>query len=339
MLLPPGQALHRGLSTSFTNFEELLLDLRENRFSGYIRLNFWGYEGILVLDSGKLIQAYSLEEDTLAIGEKAAFQILEKADEKEGVIDVHLLSNEVAITLASVLGATLYKEDPHLSGKKFPDIFRELEKADLTGYVDVQFAGNKGMATIYLLDGMPVESVIMSNTGRIASGEMVFEKILEVGRIIKSTVKIYRNREIRHLKEEQTFLIPHCDSVILEFWNFLITMLEKEVNRVLKKTDFMNLWQAARSEMAETYPCLDPISGHLKWKDEKISVNNIIPIPDFQEGLIQSLSLALQKMPARRRKKIKVGTIIDPLIEKFPESEFGNLLDPFKTVKRIFQGF
>jgi len=339
VLLPPGQVLHRGLSTSFTNFEELFLDLRENRFSGYIRLNFWGYEGILVLDSGKLIQAYSLEEDMMAIGNKAAFQILEKAEEKDGVIDVHLLSNEVAITLASVFGATLYKEDPHLSGKKFQNIFQDLEKADLTGYVDVQFAGNKGMATIYLLDGMPVEAVIMSNTGRIASGEMVFEKILEVGKIIKSTVKIYRNREIQHLQEEQTFLIPQSDSILLEFWNFLINVLQKEVNRVLKKNDFMSLWQAARSDMAESYPCLDPISGYLKWEEEKLIINNIVPIPDFQEGLIQSLSLALQKMSSRRRKKIKIGTIIDPLIEKFPESEFGGQLDPFKTVKRIFQDF
>lgn len=110
MLLPIGIEKHKNLSTSFTRFDHLLQDLGDNRFSGYIKLNFWGYEGVLVLDTGRMVEAYSTEQGVDLTGEEAVLRILRKAADPEGSIEVHELSNEVAISLGYAFQSRLCRK-------------------------------------------------------------------------------------------------------------------------------------------------------------------------------------------------------------------------------------
>ncbi len=338
MLLPPGQIIHKDLNTSFTNFEKMLLELRMNRFSGYIRANFWGYEGILILDAGKIIQGYSSERNNFLLGQDAVIHILKKASERDGTIDVHALSNETAITLASVLGATLYRGEEEVDGRGLDTIFDMLETEELTGYIDVQFKGKKGLATVFVLDGMPVESVIMSNSGRVVAGDVVYQKILEINRLINSLIKIYWNAKVEHIREDEAFLLPAASTPLLDFWNEFVAVILAEINQSLKKTDFMQLWRSSRAEVSKTYSCLDPINGFLQWEGTKFEVNGIVPASDFSEGMILSLALAMQGIPLRRRKKIRVGKIVEHYKSVDGKSEIESAVpDPLKIIVRIFK--
>ncbi len=338
MLLPPGTVLHKDLNTSFTNFEKLLLDLKENRFSGYLHLNFWGYEGILVLDNGKMIQGYSVAERLLLLGEKAILKILEKAREKDGTIDVHLLSNEVAIGLAAVLGATLFLEEENVIGGKLPRIFSEMEESGFTGYLDIDFSNKRGSATVYFLDGVPVEAVIMSNTGKLVSGEIVFQKITEISERITGSVKIYRNARVENIREDQLFIFPHTTSARLEFWNKVIELFRHEFTRVVKKFDFDQLFQNSRVEVGRQFPCFDSIDmAFVLKKEEGLQVRRIIPLHNFEEGLLLCLFLILEKIPTRKRKKINQHWMMEQL-KRFIQEKDELLPEPETVLKKIFQG-
>ena len=340
MLLPPGQVLHKDLNTSFTNFEQLILDLRESRFNGYIRVNFWGYEGILIFDVGRIVQAYSSEKDNFVLGEKAVMLIINKASGKDGTIDVHLLSNEMAITMASVFGSIIYNEQDNVGGNVLKKIFQSLETENITGYVDFQFGSKKGLGTVYLLEGTPLEAVIMSNTGRIVSGEVVFQKILELGELIKSSIKIYENKKVEFIQEERVFLLPFIHTTALEFWTLLMRVLQGEINKILKKNDFLKLWQSSKNEISDSYPFMDPISGFLEWKDDSFKIRGVISLSDFYDGMVRSLSVAIQKIPPRRRKKIKMGKILDRFLKDISNLPAKSVTpDPFKTINNIFQEY
>lgn len=338
MLLPPGQVLHKDLNTSYTIFEDLLFDLKENRFSGYIRVNYWGYEGILILDGGKIIQGLSTGRENFLLGKDAVINVMKKAPEKDGTIEVHALLNEVSTTVAAVLGATFYRDEKRIMGENFQKIFKELESDSITGYTDIQFGGKKGFGTVYLLEGMPVESVIMSSTGRIVCGEKVYEKILEIGKFILSDLKVYRNEQVSPIMEEKVFLMPDATTPALEFWNVFINILIEQVRSVSKKNNFVNIWQSSLAEIASTYPFLDPKNKCVNWNTNHFTIQRVIPLPEFMEGMIFSLALWVQKLPSRRRKKIKMEKIISTLQTRISHLS-AELLpdDPVSIVHKIFR--
>ncbi|GAB4369421.1 MAG: hypothetical protein Kow0042_11140 [Calditrichia bacterium] len=338
MLIPPGQILHKDLSTSFTNFEKLLLELRENRFNGYVRVSFWGYEGIFLLDVGKIIQAYSSERDNFLLGQNALLRIMKKASEKDGTIDVHALPNEVTITLASVLGATLYLSEDNVVKDGLQKITQELEAEGIIGYIDLQFGGKKGFSTIYLMEGIPVETVIMSTSGRIVSGEHVYQKILEYSQLIKSSVKVYRNQKIEHIHEEDVLVMPDQKNPTLEFWSALMRVLTEQIRKVLKKEDFVDIWQSAKVDFSGNYPCLHPISGGLKWEGDHFRVHNVIPVSELNDGLVLSLNAAVNRISPRKRHKIKIGKIMEIFFNELSGMDKNSKMpDPLNIVKEIFQ--
>ena len=171
MLLPQGIEKHRNLSTSFTRFDHLLRELAENRFSGYMKLNSWEYEGVLVIDTGRMLEAYSSERDIYLTGEQAVLRLLTKSREPDGNIEVYALGSEIALTLGYVLQASIYQDENALSNYSLAQVFDLLERESVTGYVDIQFSGKRGFGTVFFLEGTSVEAVVMSGTGRIASGE------------------------------------------------------------------------------------------------------------------------------------------------------------------------
>lgn len=338
MLLPPGHAVHQDLNTSFTNFEELLLNLRENRFSGYIRLSFWEYEGILILDSGRMIQAYINDNQNLILGAQAAEKILNKAREKDGTIDVHRLPSEVSSTLASVFGATLFDEANHLTASQMSDFLNKIQEAELTGYVDITLGSKKGFGTIYFLEGIPIEAVIMSNTGRLAGGEKLFSKILELSSLLTVSLRMYRSQNISHLREEDYFLFPDSKSPLLTYWQICVRIFEDLVNQVSRKNSFQQLWQISNIDVGQEYPCFSPMNKCFSYQDGRFTVFRILPINNFEQGIILSLHLVLAGIPYRRRKKIKPGKVLETFIGKLEGvDKKARLPDPVEVVHQIYQ--
>ncbi len=84
MVIPKGKVIHEDLSTSYTDIDELLRDLRQNSFTGYCQVNFWEYRGTLFLDRGRIINAFEEAGSVHATGDRAIRSILAKAKQKDG---------------------------------------------------------------------------------------------------------------------------------------------------------------------------------------------------------------------------------------------------------------
>jgi uncharacterized membrane protein YcaP (DUF421 family) len=111
MVIPKGKVVHEDLSTSYTDIQELLRDLRQNSFTGYCQVNFWEYRGTLFLDRGRIINGIEEVGNDEVIGDRAIKNILNRASEKDGTVSVFQLPDEMVATLASVLNSKVKYRD------------------------------------------------------------------------------------------------------------------------------------------------------------------------------------------------------------------------------------
>ena len=105
MILPKERSVYANLNTSFTSFGELLADQQERGLSGFVRLSFPGYQGVLFLVGGKLINALEEYGDARTVGSVAAAAITAKSMNKAVTLDVDAAPGEVVQLLAQVLDA------------------------------------------------------------------------------------------------------------------------------------------------------------------------------------------------------------------------------------------
>jgi len=339
VLLPPGKGIAKELSTSYTRFDHLLQDLSENRFSGYVRVNFWGYEGILVMDMGHMIQATSSEREVHLLGEQAILRIFSRARDKDGSIEVIDLSNEVAIALGFALQAVPFSGQEGLQGNALSDIFNFLEQEGMSGYVDLQFSGQRGIGTVYYLEGTPVEAVIRSSKGKIASGEQVFEKFFEIGKYIRPQVQIFKVTEPHSIDEEKSFIIPWLHQKYLDFWGEFLNYMNGILKDRLKKDRFFQNYIKTCGEIAEDFPFLDPEQGEIRFNGREFISQGVLHHPTFLQAMTLVLKRVIQHFPGRKIRRLDLNQIIGEVNEMARRHEVSpNQLDVEGFIFQIFEG-
>jgi hypothetical protein len=348
VLLPKGIEKHKNLSTSFTRFDQLLQDLAENRFSGYIKLNFWGYEGVLVLDTGHIIEAYSSEENVYLIGEQAVLRILKRSGGPDGSIEVHELSSEIALALGYAFQSSQYDEGA-LSNYSLSQVFDFLEREAITGYVDLQFSNKKGNGTVYYLEGTPVEAVIMSNSGKIVSGEQVFYKFSEIGELVQPLVNVSRIKDPQTIVEEKSFVIPWQHQKYLNFWKEFLQYLSNLVNgsltskiivEQLKKDRFYSNFRKCCRQVSDHYPFLHPEHGDVEVAPDRFKVKKILNHPPFLQGMTMVINRVLKRGSSRRFRKLDIEAVLNDVVNIARRNDvLPTQLDPKKLIFQIFKGF
>lgn len=339
MLLPQGTLKHKNLNTAFTRFAELLADLAENRFSGYVKLNFWGYEGVLVLDTGHIIEAYSSEQGVYLTGEEAVLKIAEKATEADGSLEVFDLASEVALALGYAIQSSIAKDKGSLSNYSLAQVFDYLEREAVTGYVDLQFSGKRGFGTVYYLEGTPVEAVIMSNSGKVACGDAVFTKFLEIGELIQPEVTVHRTEKPRAIFEDDAFIIPWKHQNYLMFWQEFLHYMSSLMSDRLRKNKFADAFEKTCQEISDPFPFLHPVDGQVHFSDGKFRVDRILRQDTFVRGVATVLNRMLQRASGRKLRKLDLERICRDINSMALKYEVrSRQMNAQELVKQIFRG-
>lgn len=339
MLIPSGQILHKDLNTTFTRFDKLLLVLKESRFSGYIRINFWEYESLIIWDVGRILQAFVMEKGKFILGMEALKSLLPKIESEEGSIDVHSLPNEVAISIASVLGSGLLADLKNQTGDAIAELLSKLEKEEVTGYIDFDFSNKKGKGSIYLLDGIPIEAVILSATGSILSGENVLQKFLTPNNSLTADVKIYSNPQQNKFPDTEILMIPEQSRDILLFWERVIRALDVHLQEILKRDNFLKVWTQYQNKIGDKFPLLHPSKGAVIWDGESFQQKKLTLISEFNQTMLRVLEQLVWSIPLKKRKKIQIGKVMETLLNGQPPLHIpSDYLKPLPILESIILG-
>lgn len=288
MILPKGKIMYENLNTSFTNLEELLLDLKNNHVTGVVRLSFWNYEGHLFLDSGKIIQAFESHENEKKYGQEALLSLMTRSRDKDGAISVHRYTSELVMMLASSLNNEIVYKELSSDFTNLEKLLEKLKDAQLTGFLEIVTREGGHLASIFLQGGEPLESMVSLEQNVITvSGihAQIFELALAPG-IVYNVYKAALREAVHDLTTQADL------SRLLDFWSHIMTLFAKNVTLEM----FDRQLREILISKAEEFPFLDPFAGEFRYVDGKINFDGEFP-DDFNPGMAAIIDELSQKIP------------------------------------------
>lgn len=297
MILPKERSVYANLNTSFTSFSELLADQQERGLSGFLRLTFPGYQGVLFMVAGKPINALEEFGEERRVGPAAAASIAERAAAKNGTLDVDAVSGEVVELVARVLDARPLYKDLTSSFTSLERLFTKLQQDSLTGYVEIILSGDAGTAMVLFQDGEPIESVYSSASESFTGFEArsaVVQSVATSG----GTFNVYRvpAQSEQALPTAAPPVIQVADSSpLLAFWSEVCAGIEAVADSLGSSGKFRLALREVLVSRADTYPFLDPFAAEFEYKDGAILFEGPLPV-EFSKALGACLGDTVAKL-------------------------------------------
>jgi hypothetical protein len=266
MIFPKRAPVYENLNTSFTNFGELLVDLKENGFTGVVEVSFWEYEGVLLLDSGNIINAVQEISGTVITGQEAVKFVTEKAKEKDGAISVYQQQGEMITMLASVAKSEILYGNLSAEFTSLEALISKLQNEDHTGYIEVAFENVNQKGYIFLLAGQVIEA-LFSSPVEDASKAAVLNRILARTSSTGAILNVYQAAVEDALSESEVIDVSYNLPQLLAIWGAVINTIESSVDLALGKNEFLNTFKDTLIARADDYPFLDPFAAKFQYKE------------------------------------------------------------------------
>lgn len=283
MIFPKRDAVYQNLNTSFTNFGEMLVDLKENSFTGLVQVSFWEYEGVLLLDNGNIVNATEEINGKLISGQSAVKRVISKAKEKDGTISVYALKGEMITMLASVVKSEIVFENLSTEFTSLEALIAKLQTEDHTGYIQVDFQGDQQAGYIFLLAGRVIES-LLSTRGEEISGTAVLPRIIEFASTTGATFSVYKAAVEEAHSESEEIMVSFDLPQLLEVWGAVIGAVESVSDDLLNEGIFLNTFKDTLISLANDYPFLDPFAAKFSYQDGKVSFSGDVK-KNFSQGV------------------------------------------------------
>jgi len=288
MIIPKREAVYQNLNTSFTNFSELLVDLKENSFTGCVQVSFWEYEGNLLLDTGNIINAQEEINDSLISGQDAVKRVIAKAKDDDGAISVYALKGEMVTMLASVVKSVMIYENLSTDFTSLEALISKLQTEDHTGYVEVNFQENQQKGHIFLLAGRVIDT-LLSTRGEEISGSNVLPRVIDLVSSMGATFNVYKAAIEEALSESEMIRVSIDLPQLLEIWGAIIGAVEAVSDGLLIDGVFLNTFKDTLVSIADDYPFLDPFAAQFSYLDGTVSFSGEAQ-KDFSQGVGDGLN-------------------------------------------------
>jgi hypothetical protein len=156
MLLLDGNDLWINLKTSFVDIDALLLFLKNQRFSGYLLIDFSDSQCALFVLLGDVINGIVVLEEERNIGSRAVKSILIRSrQDKNGTIKVTQLALQNIKFLSEAYALSVRLLHKNLSSKysHLGDFIAKLQYESFSGCIEIWFPVDDKRGTIFLENG------------------------------------------------------------------------------------------------------------------------------------------------------------------------------------------
>ncbi len=294
MILPKGRAEYENLNTSFVDFGGLIEDLKANGFTGYVKVSFWEYEGVLFVDNGTIINGVEETGRAKSTGQQAVSGIMRQAEEKNGSVSVYALTADMVTMLASVLESELVHKDLNTDFSDLGQLVAKLQSEGHTGYVEVALKGGMGSAMILLRSGEIVESMLSSGS-EVLSGTQALPHIMEAASSVDAVFNVHRTALEGAFENTGEIVVALELPQLLTVWQNVLATVERISDGHAGEGSFLDAFKDSLIESAEEYPFLDPFAGEFDYRDGLITYSG--PASErFSRALGRSLSTTVSRM-------------------------------------------
>ncbi|HDD56029.1 MAG TPA: hypothetical protein ENG59_07305 [Chloroflexi bacterium] len=283
MIFPKRDAVYQNLNTSFTNFGELLVDLKENGFTGVVQVSFWEYDGVLLLDNGSVVNASQEAGRYTLSGQDAVKAVTEKAKEKDGSISVFVQSGEMITMLASMVISKAIYENLSTDFTSLEALIEKLEDQNHTGYIVVRIDGNRQTGYIFMLEGRVIDALLSAGADEV-SGAKVLSRILDIISSTGATFSVFESAVEEALSESEVIRISYNLPQLLEAWGVVIQAVENSTDEHLGAGEFLNTFKDTLIANADEFPFLDPFAAKFQYQNGQVTYSGEVK-KDFSHGI------------------------------------------------------
>jgi len=297
MIFPKKDAVYQNLNTSFTNFGELLVDLKENSFTGVVQVSYWEYEGILLLDNGNIINAIEEIDGKTISGQEAVSKVTTKAKEKDGAVSVYPQKGEMITMLASIAKSEVVYKDLSTEFTSLDALITKLRTEEHTGYIEVSFQGNQQKGYIFLLAGKVIDA-LLSARGEEISGPAVINRILDLTTTSPATFSVFKAAVEEALSESEMIKVSFNLPQLLEVWGAVISAVESATDNQIGKEEFLNTFKDTLIANADEFPFLDPFAAKFQYKNGSVSFTGAVT-KNFSQAIGKTLWDTVESLAER----------------------------------------
>lgn len=295
MIFPRERVLYEHLNTSFTQLDAMLTELKTDLFTGYVRLAARLYEGILLLDAGRVVNAIEEIKGQRRNGTKAFDGILAKSRERDGMISVFQLSSEMTQLLANLSGSQVLYKDLTSDLTSLDRLIAGLKGRRHSGYIDVQLSGGQETGTVYMRDGDVLEAALCRQ-GAISDGPKVLDDLIRAAATDGAAFTVYGAQHAP--REAETKPAEGVDrQELLGLWQDVLKTMESGIDAT-KQGTFSMAFRRACVELAETYPFLDPFAAEFEYRDGQIRSDGQVSGAEFNQGMSRCLAHCIRALAA-----------------------------------------
>jgi len=254
-LLPAGKSLHGMLATHYTRLKSLIRDLEESRFSGYLKLEFWEYEGYLIFDTGIVVQGYERDHEALNSGVKALLNIEKKFEERDGSISTYVVDSEFVPFLFGKFENTIVTEMANINKEDLIALIEDAKESLELGFIDIVYGQNRMWASMYLMNGKVVAVASKNSEGRERfekDKKELYNKVVQMAGTIENKVSLKRCGALKSYEENQNFhqifdLIDLSEFALLLI-NRLMSFMEATPSDITPDKYISELWKLCCNE-------------------------------------------------------------------------------------------
>ena len=322
MLFPKGQPVYENLNTSFAQLDAMLSELQSTQFTGYVHLTAWEYDGILVIDTGEIVNAVETIKNQQRHGPDAAEGIAVKAKEKDGALNVYRLSAELTQLLAGLFDSEpIYKDlSSDLTG--LDKLLAKLQNEKHTGYIQIHMTKSKSTASIYLREGQCLDSTL-SSRGEVLSGPKTLDDIILMTADEQSSFTVFRCDLAKVYSQHVNLADSFVRQEMIDLWQVVLRQFETTLAD--KTGAFNTAFKRACIAQATSYPFLDPFAAEFEYKDGSIKFAGQASVVQFNEGLSKTVAQTVHDLAAHPTAKTWTNNLRPGLTEL--KNRYGHRLE------------
>lgn len=320
MLYPQGKTVIGDLKTSFVNIDGVLQELKNEKFTGYVKISSDNYDGLVIYENGDPVESVENYADgrPRVEGSEAMTNVIAKTKEGGGLLNIQELpSNVVNMMLRAIHSKVVYK-DLLSEFTQIKNLLVTLKTKQITGHVEIEMNDGAGEAFIFLEDGKLIESLFSSGDGTTFSGKKGLAKILEVANevgyvmnVFQAESKEFQSGKIDIGKKKEAPPEPEDPTELLEIVEKIVQSIDQSLQKMLGKGKFRDAFLQAVFQKANDYPFLKSLGTNIQTGkgyeiDEPTSIDEIVF--GVSDVLDQSISfISTPKTRTKLKETIRMG--------------------------------
>ena len=298
MIFPKGKVRHRDLLTSFTDLPALLSNLKSEGFSGTIEMEFPEMSGILLIDTGEVInaEAKGKGDSNRMIGSEAIQSLLSLSKQKDGLLNIYQFLPEQVATIAGNLQYEILYKELSTDFTRLDRLLLKLREEKHHGFIEVFNRNHEATGVLFLQEGEPIEMFTTSESGPSVFGRKSIPTFVENAGKDGAIFNVYRTQGKTSQAEEPAPIKEDDLKILLLIFQEVFSKVENLVDGISQKGMFLSALKKTLLEKANEYPFLDPFSGEFEYRGGKIQYKGEEKEEDFSKGMIECLRSTLYQV-------------------------------------------